>query len=116
MRTEKPFVMVRPSGAMHAVLGTTAELCSGDGCCGQGPCGDGCCEQGPWHFHASLLWHSTLADISLRTDFDECQSCAPATVHDKANMGKAVRYYLRFDDDVVRALMCTLVLSLSWCC
>lgn len=41
------------------------------------------------------------ADIRLRTNFEECQSCAPATVHDKANLGKSVRYYLRFDDDVV---------------
>ncbi|KAI3438825.1 hypothetical protein D9Q98_001242 [Chlorella vulgaris] len=40
------------------------------------------------------------ADIRLRTDFEECTSCAAATVHDKANMGKLVRYYVRFDDDV----------------
>ncbi|EFN57811.1 hypothetical protein CHLNCDRAFT_143202 [Chlorella variabilis] len=40
------------------------------------------------------------SDIRLRTNFEECQSCAPATVHDKANLGKSVRYYLRFDDDV----------------
>lgn len=41
------------------------------------------------------------ADIVLHANFDECPACAGATVHDKANMGKTVRYYLRFDDDVV---------------
>jgi len=37
----------------------------------------------------------------VSTDFEKAPNAAPATVHDKANVGKVVRYYLRFDDGVV---------------
>ena len=38
----------------------------------------------------------------VHQDFEAHPAAAPATVHDKANVGRLVRYYLRFDDDVVR--------------
>lgn len=34
----------------------------------------------------------------------EAAASAAATVHDKQNMGKLIRYYLRFDDGVVSSL------------
>lgn len=44
---------------------------------------------------------SLPADIELHTDFESAQRAAAATVHDKQNVGRLVRYYLRFDDGVV---------------
>ena len=45
-------------------------------------------------------------DYEVHTTFEGVEGAAAATVHDKANVGKLVRYYLRFDDGVVSA----------WCC
>lgn len=38
----------------------------------------------------------------MSTDFSDGARAAPATVHDKQDVGRLVRYYLRFDDGVVR--------------
>lgn len=42
-------------------------------------------------------------DVTVHTSYEspEAAASAAATVHDKQNMGKLVRYYLRFDDGVV---------------
>lgn len=40
----------------------------------------------------------------MYTNFEDAPHAAPATVHDKANVGRVVRYYLRFDDGVVRGV------------
>lgn len=40
------------------------------------------------------------SDLSVYTNFEDAPHAAPATVHDKANVGRVVRYYLRFDDGV----------------
>lgn len=39
-------------------------------------------------------------DITVHKDFEVAPNAVPATVHDKANVGRVVRYYLRFDDGV----------------
>ena len=41
-------------------------------------------------------------DLVVHTDVASAAAAAPATVHDKQNVGRVVRYYLRFDDGVVR--------------
>lgn len=42
-------------------------------------------------------------DITVHTNYESpaAAAAAPATIHDKQNMGKLIRYYLRFDDGVV---------------
>ncbi|PSC76396.1 sulfate ABC transporter ATP-binding [Micractinium conductrix] len=40
------------------------------------------------------------SDYEVHTTFEGVEGAAAATVHDKANVGKLVRYYLRFDDGV----------------
>lgn len=42
-----------------------------------------------------------LTDYVVSKDFGSSAPAAPATVHDKQDVGRLVHYYLRFDDDVV---------------
>ena len=63
----------------------------------------------------ACLPHPACADLLVHTAFEAHPNAAPATVHDKVNVGARVRYYLRFDDAVVRCAG-LLLLGWAWAC
>lgn len=118
--TDKPFVMCRPAGeslaAGSSLLHGLGEHCKPGAflvtvhfninaappsanplklSCEQPGCAS--------HLLSPLPPHPPHTDITVHTSYEspEAAASAAATVHDKQNMGKLVRYYLRFDDGVV---------------